>query len=212
MQAQLNDISEQLENINQNIKRVEQGQYNDRYAGFFSTRQMLIESMAMSDSHLKRQLLLLLLSSIQSSNETISKLMLTLRQDVTEFLDLKVKPNEAKSLERKISDSFSYLNSTVQLNFITYTLLEEPNALLATMTNYRSFIDKIFLTPIGDNEKSVAWKIDNAKTESSYSIEDLTSHVTENIKSLVNNTNIINEVLDDEEKGKIKNNMYVSKM
>lgn len=37
MQNQLNNISEQLENLNYNIKRVEQGQYNDRYAGFFST-------------------------------------------------------------------------------------------------------------------------------------------------------------------------------
>ena len=35
IQGQLASISEQIEGLNQIIQRVEKGQYNDRYAGFF---------------------------------------------------------------------------------------------------------------------------------------------------------------------------------
>ena len=182
MQNQLNNISEQLENLNYNIKRVEQGQYNDRYAGFFSTRQLLLESLSIDNKDLQRQVLS---SAIQSSNETIGKLMLTLRQDSTEFLDFKIKQNVADDLEVRINESLSYLNSIVQLNYIAYTILEEPKALLSAMSNYKSFLDQTFLKPIGNNTKSLAWKIDNTKKDDAVRFEELTSDISKNIEELV---------------------------
>ena len=192
MQSQLNEISEQLEDINHNIKRVEQGQYNDRYAGFFSTRQMLMESMSLNDDVLKRQLLS---SAIQSSNETIGKLMLTLRQDANDFLDFKLKQSKANELENRINESLSYLNSTIQLNLITYTMLGEPQAVLSTVSNYRSFINQTFLTPLGNNTRSVAWQIDNAKPIDRVSFNELTTEISNNIHKLVEDN--MNLVLED---------------
>lgn len=46
IQGQLASISEQIEGLNQIIQRVEKGQYNDRYAGFFSSRQLVVEGLA----------------------------------------------------------------------------------------------------------------------------------------------------------------------
>lgn len=184
MQNQLNDISEQLENLNYNIKRVEQGQYNDRYSGFFSSRQLLLESLSIEDKSLQRQVLS---AAIQNSNETIAKLMLTLRQDANEFLDFKLKQNVANELEFRIGESLSYLNSTVQLSLITYTVLEEPKALLATMSNYKAFVDQTLLEPIGENTRSVAWKIDNARKDDTVRFNVLAMDISNDMGKLINN-------------------------
>lgn len=184
MQNQLNDISEQLENLNYNIKRVEQGQYNDRYSRFFSSRQLLLESLSIEDKSLQRQVLS---AAIQNSNETIAKLMLTLRQDANEFLDFKLKQNVANELEFRIGESLSYLNSTVQLSLITYTVLEEPKALLATMSNYKAFVDQTLLEPIGENTRSVAWKIDNARKDDTVRFNVLAMDISNDMGKLINN-------------------------
>lgn len=182
MQNQLADIAKQLENLSYNIGRIEQGQYNDRYSGFFSTRQLLLESLSIENKDLQRQILS---AAIQSSNETIGKLMLTLRQDANEFLDYKLKPKEVSNLENKINESLSYLNSTVQLNFIAYTILEEPKALLSALSNYKSFLDQTLLTPLGESTRSVAWKIDNAKEDDSAEFNTLTKGISGSINNLL---------------------------
>lgn len=62
IQGQLVVITEQIENLN---KLVEQGQYNDRFAGFFSARQAVIEGFAAKDRTLSRELLTSALLAIQ---------------------------------------------------------------------------------------------------------------------------------------------------
>ena len=46
IQGQLADIVEKIESLNRLVERVEQGQYNDRYAGFFSARQQVVEALS----------------------------------------------------------------------------------------------------------------------------------------------------------------------
>ena len=58
IQGQLASISEQIESLNELIIRVEQGQYNDRFSGFFSARQLIVEALATKNEQLKRDLLL----------------------------------------------------------------------------------------------------------------------------------------------------------
>lgn len=57
IQNQLADISKQIESLNRLVERVEQGRYNDRYAGFFSARQMVVEALASTNEELKKSLL-----------------------------------------------------------------------------------------------------------------------------------------------------------
>lgn len=198
MQAQLKGISQQLEALNFNITRIEQGQYNDRYAGYFSARQMLIESMLIENDASKKQLIF---SAIQSSNETIGKMMLTLRADANTVVDYKIKQKEINILENKISESLNYLNQTVQLNILAYTLIEEPKALLSAMANYRSFLEQTLLKPIGNNTRSLAWKIDNGNADRSINFSEKAKNISKSIEKLVlSNNMLIMEGEDEKEK------------
>ena len=56
IQGQLASISEQIESLNELVIRVEQGQYNDRFSGFFSARQLIVEALATRNEQLKKDL------------------------------------------------------------------------------------------------------------------------------------------------------------
>ena len=91
IQGQLASISEQIDRMNHLVERVEQGQYNDRYACFFSARQLVVEVLAAKDCSIKKEHLL---AAVRLNNSTIAKLMLTLNHDVQEFIDIKTNKKE----------------------------------------------------------------------------------------------------------------------
>lgn len=137
IQGQLASLSEQIEVLNRNIQRIEKGQYNDRFAGFFSARQLVIEGMASENESIKYELLL---GAIKLSNETVGKLMYSIHEDVLALIDTKLKSRDAKRIDELLQNSLGYLNSCVQLNLIAYTVLTEQKSLYATLANYHSFI------------------------------------------------------------------------
>ena len=137
IQGQLVLIAEQIETLNRNMKRVERGQYNDRFAGFFSARQLIIEGLSSENEDIKKELLL---SSVKVSNDTIGKLMVSIHHDVSTLINTKTNYKDAIRIDNLLQTSLGYLNSSVQLNLIAYTALGEKQALLATLMNYLSFI------------------------------------------------------------------------
>lgn len=159
IQGQLASLSDQIENLNRIIQRVEQGQYNDRYAGFFSARQLMYEGMSSQDELIRKTLLL---NAININNETIAKLMLSIHYDSIALLDVKTNPKEAMRIDTLLQTSLGYLNSSVQLNLIAYTALGERDALYSVLTNYLSFIEQNLLSPREDG-KTVAWLLDNGQ-------------------------------------------------
>ncbi|MCA9765992.1 MAG: hypothetical protein KC455_06200 [Carnobacterium sp.] len=181
IQGQLASISEQIEQLNHLVQRVEQGQYNDRYAGFFSARQLTIEALSSNDEAIKKELLI---SAVKVNNDTIGKLMLSLHQDALEFIDIKTKRKDAKRIENILQNSMGYLNSTVQLNLVAYTALGEEQSLMATLGNYNSFIEQVLLQSTND-ERSVAWLIDNAYEGNNGRFVELTKNVTSKIYNLM---------------------------
>ena len=185
IQGQLAEVSKQIESLNHLVQRVEQGQYNDRYAGFFSARQQVIEGLASTNHSLKKELLI---SAIQTNNDTIAKLMLALYQDIHEFIDVKTKKKNAQRIENLLQTSIGYLNSSVQLNLIAYTAFGEQQALIATLKNYQAFIDQTLLQSIGCNGKSVAWLIDNMQKGNSGRFLDLSASVSNKITKLIDTT------------------------
>lgn len=187
IQGQLAAITEQIENLNHLVERVEQGQYNDRFAGFFSARQLVIEGLAASNERRRENLLT---SAIKTNNDTIAKLMLSIHQDVFEFIDLKTKKKDAKRINILLQSSIGYLNSAVQLNISAYTAIGEQQSLLATLKNYQSFIEQTLLREIGDNRRTVAWKIDNAHTGNNGSFNGLSNNVSKQITQLIDDIRI----------------------
>ncbi|MGO4937035.1 hypothetical protein ACTQ54_05350 [Fundicoccus sp. Sow4_H7] len=182
IQNQLADISKQIESLNQLVERVEQGQYNDRYAGFFSARQMVVEALASTNEDLKKSLLT---AAIQSNNETIAKLMLAIYVDAKAFIDTKTKPKEAKRIDNLLHSSIGYLNASVQLNIIAYTTLGEQQSLIATLSNYQAFINQTLLKEIGEENRTIAWKIDNAQHGVDGKFTEISTGLTDNILVLI---------------------------
>lgn len=188
IQNQLKEISEQIEILNRSVMRVEQGQYDDRYAGFISSRQLVIEALSLSDDTVKKNLLS---SAIALNNETIGKLMFSIYRDSMSFIDKNTKLKEAKNIEKLLEDSIGYLNSSVQLNVVAYTALGESPAVIATLRNYQSFINQTLLKETELNGRSVAWLMDNNHKGDDGQFLELSQKVSVKIESLITRENQI---------------------
>lgn len=184
IQGQLASISEQIESLNELVIRVEQGQYNDRFSGFFSARQLIVEALATRNEQLKKELLL---SAIKENNNTIAKLMMSIYTDSIDFTNLKTKQTDAKRINILLQQSISYLSSAMQLNVVAYTVLEEHESVIAVLSNYKAFTEQTLLEPKYDG-KSLAWKIDNFTKVNSNTFINLTQSISENINTLVNHS------------------------
>lgn len=182
IQGQLTAIADQIESLNHLVERVEQGQYNDRYAGFFSARQMVVEAIASSDEGLKKELLT---AAFKTSNDTIAKLMLAVHHDSMAFIDTKTKPKDAKRIDNLLQNSIGYLNSSVQLNLVAYTALGEQRPLIASLSNYQAFISQTLLREMGDDGRTIAWKIDNAHKGDDGRFNEISVDITNKISLLV---------------------------
>lgn len=123
----MKEISEQIQTLTQAVTRVEQGQYDDRYAGFIDARQRVLEGISLSDETIKKNLLF---SAISLNNETIGKLMFSIHRNSLEIIDDKTKSKDMIRLEKHLTESLSYLNVSVQLNVIAYTTLGEATAII----------------------------------------------------------------------------------
>ncbi|EGG40242.1 hypothetical protein O3620_00375 [Streptococcus sp. 27098_8_134] len=184
IQGQLASISEQIESLNELIIRVEQGQYNDRFSGFFSARQLIVEALATKNEQLKRDLLL---SAIKENNNTIAKLMMSIYADGIDFTNLKIKQKDATRISILLQKSISYLSSTMQLNVVAYTILEEQESVMAVLSNYQAFTEQTLLEPKYDG-KSLAWKIDNFLKGNDNSFVKLTQNISEKVNMLINSS------------------------
>lgn len=182
IQGQLVSLAEQIESLNQIIQRVEQGQYNDRFAGFFSARQLIIEGMSTKDDFVRKELLV---SAIKTNNETIGKLMFSIHSDSAVLLDVNTAPKDATRINNFLQTSIGYLNSSVQLNLIAYTALGEQDALYSALTNYQSFIEQKLLSS-NNSEKTVAWLLDNGSKGNQGKIAELAQNVSDRIATLTN--------------------------
>lgn len=184
IQGQLASILEQIESLNELVIRVEQGQYNDRFSGFFSARQLIVEALATRNEQLKKELLL---SAIKENNNTIAKLMMSIYTDGLDFINIKTNSKDAKRINTLLQQSISYLSSAMQLNVVAYTVLEEHESVIAVLSNYKAFTEQTLLEPKYDG-KSLAWKIDNFTKGNSSSFINLTQSISENINALVNHS------------------------
>ncbi|WP_164508531.1 hypothetical protein [Lacticaseibacillus baoqingensis] len=155
---QLATITAQIQTVSQTLKRVEQGQYNDRFAAYYSARQLIITGLSAQDPQLRQTLLTQAVTELAQMN---AQLMLSSRQDALTFTDPKVKTSQAKASEQLLRRALGYLDGGVSLSVTAYTALGESQPVLATLMNYRAFVDQVLLQPTASG-RSLAWLIDNA--------------------------------------------------
>lgn len=185
MQSQLNTISDQLSELNNLVVRMEQGQYNDRFSGFFSSRQLLVEAIASKNDETKQSLLI---NATVISNQMIAQLMLSINQDTLDFVNMKTKPKDAKRINALLQQSIGYLNSSIQINLVAYSLLEEEKALTATLLNYQSFLEQALLKKDMKTDKSIAWMIDNIQSGFSRKFTEISTEIVKTINGLTEKT------------------------
>ena len=181
MQSQLADIAEQLEKMNRLVERIETGQYNDRFAGFFSARQKMLEAMTIEDED---SMTAIFLGAINTANDTIAKLQVTIHEDVNAYLGGKLKKDERIRIQNLIENSFGYLNSTVQLNISSYTALGYKDAALVALRNYQSFVKQTLLSTY-DDAWSLAKKLDNATSGNDHKWEEISTSIDNTIEKLI---------------------------
>lgn len=199
VQGQLASIADEIEDLNKLVGRVEQGQYNDRFAGFFSARQKIIEGLSAEDDQLRRQLLI---SAITENNSTISKLQLSIYSDANDFINMKTMLGDSKRIDNLLQTTIGYLNSTVQLNVVAYTAMGEKKPLLAVVKNYQAFIGQTLLQEIDDTGKTVAWRIDNAHKGNDGKFLETSNEIYKKINNLIRSVNSIE--LGEQENEKIE--------
>lgn len=209
IQVQLQAVSEQLMALTQAVQRVEQGQYNDRFAGVYSARQLIIEGLASKDQELRERLLM---QAVTIGAQTTSKLMLAIRNDATELADSATKSKEIARIEALLQDSLGYLNMSIQMNLAAYTALGEERPLLATLSNYRAFIKQSLLEEDSVNHRSIAWRIDNGHSGEGGQVQQLAQTIYTSTTKLVEDTidRKIGENLHD--KIEVSTNLHVSGM
>lgn len=181
IQQQLASIAEQIEDLSTTVKRVEQGQYNDRYAGFFSARQQIIEAFVTEDSELKR---IGFKNATLTANNTLAQLMLTMRTDIVEYIDPSTKPKQAARIGERIGEALTYINATVQLNLMANTAIGEKRAVEVTLANYKGFLDNSLL--IEDKHgRSIAQRIDDYQKGDSGTMAQKTGQLMNSIEGVL---------------------------
>lgn len=182
VEAQLKALNEQLEQLNRAVLRVEQGQYNDRFAGVYSARQFLIEGLSATDTSLKKQLLT---QSVAVGVEATSKIMLAIREDARMLADVDTKKAEANRREALVQESLGYLNAAVQFNIAAYTALGERQPIVSTLANYSGFMKQVLLDVPSGEEHSIAWLIDNGHAGGQGTIQEAVENVYSQSTTLV---------------------------
>ena len=99
-------------------------------------------------------------------------------------MDTKIKIKEAERIENLLQNSIGYLNTTIHLNLVIYSVLGEKEALISTLTNYQSFIEQTLLKE-SEFGKSVAWKIDNILKGEEQWFNELSEGIIKNISNLI---------------------------
>ncbi len=182
IQGQLQAVSDQMAELSRAVQRVEKGQYNDRFAGVFTARQLIIEGLAANNGQLRDRMLM---QAVTMASETTSRLMLALRDDAQTLSDIKTKPKEAAHVEELLQESLGYLNLSVQMSLAAYTALGEERSLLATLSNYRSFIKQVFLDTDSEDKRSLAWLIDNGHHGADGQVQKLVESVNESTAQII---------------------------
>ena len=124
--------------------------------------------------------------------------MLSIYTDSTDFTKSKLKPKDADRICNLLHQSISYLSSSVQLNVIAYTILEEQETVMAVLSNYQGFMEQTLLDPKYDG-KSLAWKIDNFSKGDSNNFIQLIKGIFDKVDELINSTeNLLIEEKEDD--------------
>lgn len=146
LQEQLNQVSEQLNIIDNHIHDVLQGLQNDRIGLYYSGVSMFIESRNITDENLRNSLTA---QSLSLLSEAYFQLSLKLKSNVQYLLNKEYrvgKGNSVKLIEermKEIDKEFAIIHQSAILRAGIYCYRNEISAMSSVLNDYSAFINNV---------------------------------------------------------------------
>ncbi len=147
IQQQLQDITEQLEEMSLALNDVLAGQHNDRLAKYYAGASLYRESLCVSDEDLRRQLMN---ASVLMLSDAFSELSVSLKYDIDSLCSkyqeksnsFKMKPDQLIREMVKINSSFEVIHKAVALKTAIYYKEQEYMACTTVLNEYGRLLQK----------------------------------------------------------------------
>lgn len=152
MQEQLQDIADQIQFIDHNVKEVLQGQQNDRIGEYYSGVALYLEARNITDPELRKNVIA---QSLRALSDASFKIRLNMQSDMNYLMSGEYKSFKGKRVQlidekmNSINKSFAIIHQTALLKAGIYCNEKEYSAMAASLEEYSNFIE----TNISNNAK-----------------------------------------------------------
>ena len=166
VQQELAQIINLLEEMNENLNDILQGQQNDRVALFYSAQQQYLEAITVESPELKS---IFLANVIKTANDARFQLIETAKHDIdriikmpTSGIEIITEHNKNKKATNEIINiriAFKIINDATGICAATYSEIGERNALLKCLEPYKKFIEDNIQEIDGKKGTSAFWHL-----------------------------------------------------
>lgn len=137
VQAQLQQIVEQIEDISDGLKTIEAGQRNDRFGTLEAAKRQYLEALECNDIEKKNRLIE---HAVVLGNQASEQLIATFKSDIIELTEAKSKKNRDKFM-LELKRSMRGINEAKQVCALGYLAIGEEKAMLISLQSYADFIE-----------------------------------------------------------------------
>lgn len=148
MQKQLEEIATTLENIEQTVSEVKQGQQDDRIGLFYSGMNMYLEGKTIMDPDLRKYVTSQALQSISNASAQLIQQIQTDRNYLLSGSYKKKKGqsyDELRSRMESINRAFEIIYQSSMLKAAIYFDQNELQSMMMVLNEYKRFIEKVIM-------------------------------------------------------------------
>ena len=144
IQEQLEDISEQIDNINANVLAVLQGQQNDRIGLYYSGVDLYLEADSIQEKTFKN---MVYAQSLKALSDATHQIRLAMNEDIKYLQNKeydKIKGHRKdmiKSRMDNINRCFGFIHQSAMLKAAIYCDMNELKSMAIVLNEYSSFIE-----------------------------------------------------------------------
>lgn len=196
MQDQLAALTEQIGQIDRNVKDVLQGQQNDRIAQYYTGAALYAEATCLGDNDMRRALIA---QAMQALSDASFKLRLNMKADI-QYLASKEYKDAKKQRTRlidermnRINQEFAYIHQAALLKAAIYCNEKEYAAMSEVLDEYSHFIkinvasnaEMLAQCDVSDNSATkgawatrAQWKLDTSELREKLASKEKTLYIS----------------------------------
>ena len=148
IQNQLEEMAETLQNIEQTVSEIKQGQQDDRIGLFYSGMNLYLEGRMVNDPDLKKYITSQALQSISNAS---AQLIQQIQTDRNYLLSGNYKKKKGQSYEElqsrmeSINKAFEIIYQSTMLKAAIYFDQNELQSMMIVLNEYKRFIEKVII-------------------------------------------------------------------